>query len=442
MITPTIAFDEKYNDLSNELCIIENKLHRVSAIIAFLDDEMRNVAGLITDLAEAQLTVLRNALQTPPDERRYSHLNSEVHDRFKQIYEDYTVNFASLLKARDSIIEQGKPVELTREKRTQLETEYKTKLENKLNSYEEEAQITADTDLEARIASLEEQKQEGESQMIALMDSKTPHTDERERIDRKEIIPLKQERQKLLSPQVIDLFSAAQLGDLQYIEGKMESLGLFEKKKTALMRVDANGFAPIHYAAFHNRANVIIYLLNKKVDPNQKGPNGYTALHWAAKAGTSPVINLLIQRNADRNARGEYGRTPLHMAVYNGRQAAAKALLRAGVDCNVQSNAEDNKLTPLHNAVIRGNHAMVTVLIGEDKLDVNIKDGSGRTPLRHAAETGQTTLISLLLGHSSWKPPESEEDPNHPLQLAKISPARNAEETKRILENFRTYVPS
>ncbi|PKN33271.1 MAG: hypothetical protein CVU61_14230 [Deltaproteobacteria bacterium HGW-Deltaproteobacteria-19] len=75
--------------------------------------------------------------------------------------------------------------------------------------------------------------------------------------------------------------------------------------------------------------------LNQGSDVNEKGADGFTPLHWAAYYGKADIITLLVSRGANVNASSPYG-TPLTLASQYGFTAAVKALLDAGADPSIK----------------------------------------------------------------------------------------------------------
>ncbi|KRY78560.1 NF-kappa-B inhibitor zeta [Trichinella pseudospiralis] len=105
--------------------------------------------------------------------------------------------------------------------------------------------------------------------------------------------------------------------------------------------------------------------------------------------------------------------TPLYLAVQKHLTMVAAYFVDCGADVNVIANNSDGG-TPLHYAVAHGMSEMVEVLASSDKVDLNIKNNSGLTPLLVAVKTdgsilddkSQTTvqnrrIIRFLLQHNA-----------------------------------------
>lgn len=99
--------------------------------------------------------------------------------------------------------------------------------------------------------------------------------------------------------------------------------------------------------------------LNQGSDVNEKGADGFTPLHWAAYYGRADMITLLAGRGADVNASSRYG-TPLTLAAQYGFTAAVKSLLDAGAD---PARKDDSGQTAADYAR-QGGFAEIAALLG------------------------------------------------------------------------------
>jgi len=138
-----------------------------------------------------------------------------------------------------------------------------------------------------------------------------------------------------------------------------------------------------------------------------------SALAGAIKQILTGSVSLTLE---DPNPLGD---TALHHAVLVGWQEGVEHLLLAGATAVTQNNARQS---PLHAAVISGDHRMVGVLVNA-KADVNVQDRDEdhdprfssntfktdpwkhRSPLHYAAELGNLLVAKSLL--------EAAADPNH-----------------------------
>ncbi len=141
-----------------------------------------------------------------------------------------------------------------------------------------------------------------------------------------------------------------------------------------------------------------------------------TPLHISAYNGRINIVKLLIKGNyykglyvkADANIEDGYGLTPLHYSVMgntkNHRQIV-KLLIKEGADINAQRTERfsvnkkisfPENVSPLHIASKLGNYEIVSLLIGFNDVNINVKDGYGLTPLHYAATSVKTEGIKIV----------------------------------------------
>ncbi len=87
-----------------------------------------------------------------------------------------------------------------------------------------------------------------------------------------------------------------------------------------------------------------------RVPLNTENKNGWTPILSAIKFGHSDVAEYLLTKSPTLTMSG---RTVLHEAARNGMTTTVEKLILHGLSVHVQDN--DNKYTPLHDAVL-GRH--------------------------------------------------------------------------------------
>ena len=75
--------------------------------------------------------------------------------------------------------------------------------------------------------------------------------------------------------------------------------------------------------------------LTAKADVNATQADGTTAMHWAAYHDKAEVIAKLLSAGAKPDEKNRYGITPLLLACENGNERIVRALLKAGAKADV-----------------------------------------------------------------------------------------------------------
>jgi uncharacterized protein len=137
--------------------------------------------------------------------------------------------------------------------------------------------------------------------------------------------------------------------------------------------------------------------LSAKVDANASQADGTTALHWAAYHDQADILEGLLAAGAKPDATNRYGITPMLLAAENGSSHIVSLLIRAGAEVNaVQRGGE----TALMIACRTGRAEAVKALL-QAKAKVDSRDRTGQTALMWAAAAGHAEVIDLLLDHGA-----------------------------------------
>ena len=122
-----------------------------------------------------------------------------------------------------------------------------------------------------------------------------------------------------------------------------------------------------------------------------KDNNGDTGLTLAAFTGRVQSVVILLKYGANKEAEDGNGWTALTNAAYKGHTEVVKILAAAGAKINISS-----RNYPLGLAVVKGDENMVRTLISL-KANVNAQPLGTYTPLMNAALVGNTAMVRLLL---------------------------------------------
>lgn len=138
-------------------------------------------------------------------------------------------------------------------------------------------------------------------------------------------------------------------------------------------------------------------LISGVVDLNAAQVDGMTPLHWAAYHDEAELANQLISRGANPSAENRYGITPLYLACENGNADIVKRLLEAGADPNTVIRGGESSLM---TASRTGKVDAVKLLL-EAGAEVNAKERNGQTALMWASAEGQLEVVKTLLDHGA-----------------------------------------
>ncbi len=110
------------------------------------------------------------------------------------------------------------------------------------------------------------------------------------------------------------------------------------------------------------------------------------------------ITRLLAEAPMSIDARDEFGMTALHWAVAQNYEELVQDLLNNyKLDLNVQDN-EGN--TPLHYAARNGNDVIFQVLLAHGA-NINTRNNGGNTALHLAAQAGRLAIVRSFLRHDS-----------------------------------------
>jgi ankyrin repeat protein len=151
----------------------------------------------------------------------------------------------------------------------------------------------------------------------------------------------------------LSIFEACAAGELERVE-RLVNAGTVNE-------YSADGWTPLHLAAFFGHTKVAEHLLSHDADvtARSRNPNGNTPLHAALAGNHKFVAGLLIGRGADVNAPDAAGWRPLHLAAANNNLDAIKALIAQGADVTA-ANGEGK--TPLSLAQEKNHREAVAFL--------------------------------------------------------------------------------
>ncbi|MCE5315873.1 MAG: ankyrin repeat domain-containing protein [Parachlamydia sp.] len=431
---------QRYNQISAYMEVLERQsaFHRTR--IAGIDTVMRDIVGTIVNVAEEQFQLLSTFLQEPPERRNTVVLQAMMKQRMDTIRDNAVQSYSDILNAREAIMEGGSMLTLSRDKKIELVGLFKQKINILLQQYQDQnggLKIDPSTDL----AALKLKMQNTLDIYERMLDSKVPLINQMEKVET-EMKKLRIQRQALFAGP-LNVWTACERGDITYLKtemAKLWKLGLAAALSKGLTREEyvnqpnQTKSTPLHIACTSRQLPVVQFLLQNGANMLARDEEGYTPLHKAAQVGDIAIATELFRKGCPVDVLDSLkNRTPLHNAAFHGRVEMIRFLLAQGANINAQTNAEGTCLTPLHDAVRMDRAEVVALFTRYEALDVLRRDKHGQTALEYALIGGMIINAALIVGHPSWKPGKSSNDPDHISTLLKIKIPENKAEIEELL---------
>jgi ankyrin repeat protein len=146
-----------------------------------------------------------------------------------------------------------------------------------------------------------------------------------------------------------------------------------KKLLAVLEEADANGFTPMHYAAWHENEEVIKILLAQGVSINVKNEAGFTPLNLMCGypgLGVSK-FSLLFKYGADIEEPNVNGVRPLNRAILASDEHVVAWLIEHGASLNMRTKSNGS---PLHFAAHNKNPEIFKMILSAYKVAQEIKD--------------------------------------------------------------------
>jgi len=138
----------------------------------------------------------------------------------------------------------------------------------------------------------------------------------------------------------LSLCEASAAGEVERVER------LIEESPASVNDYSADGWTPLHLAAFFGHPRIVELLLAAGADVTARSANANTntPLHSALAANQKMAAGLLVGHGADVNAADAGGWRPLHLATAGNNLDSMKALIAQGADLDATNK---DGLTPL-----------------------------------------------------------------------------------------------
>jgi ankyrin repeat protein len=153
--------------------------------------------------------------------------------------------------------------------------------------------------------------------------------------------------------------------------------------------------------AVKNATSTIVPSLLMDINFDSKGSAllGRKLLEQATANRNMALVELLLEKLSAIVEDEYYEQALLQLAADSGHNAMLALLLNKGANIETRSSGY-NSGTALHIATSTGNHPAVQLLL-EKGANVNAADNRRLTPLMHAAEMGNETIVNLMLQYGA-----------------------------------------
>eukprot|EP01063_Lacrimia_lanifica_P011076 TRINITY_DN17850_c0_g1_i1.p1 TRINITY_DN17850_c0_g1~~TRINITY_DN17850_c0_g1_i1.p1 ORF type:complete len:570 (+),score=212.25 TRINITY_DN17850_c0_g1_i1:141-1850(+) len=169
------------------------------------------------------------------------------------------------------------------------------------------------------------------------------------------------------------------------------------KRGADLESQDQEGYTPLIYATIRGHVAVVRLLLKAGADVNRASKEGSPLLHSVKAEQETIALELLLIKGVAVDAVDAEGNNVLLLVAQRGLETCCARLLQTGsFGLKFSIDSENHCGSTALIESIKGGHASIWKMLVHAGAQLNKSDGVG-TPLYHAAQNGQETLIIALL---------------------------------------------
>ena len=158
---------------------------------------------------------------------------------------------------------------------------------------------------------------------------------------------------------------------------------------------DDNSVSSLHMASYNGHLPVVRYLVDTcHVSPDQPDSNNNTALLYSAMGGHSDLVEFFIKRNCNTSQINATGASLSLLACQSGQVALVNNLEE--LNLFLPKSTDNNGSTILHYCCMKNNLVLFKHLLTQYKLDIDMKNKFGRTPLHIASWYASSSVVEYI----------------------------------------------
>jgi uncharacterized protein len=180
--------------------------------------------------------------------------------------------------------------------------------------------------------------------------------------------------------------------------GSVAQLQALAAAGAALDAQDGNGRTPVHVAAFARQREAIRALARLGADLQRLDNDRYDAVTIVAVADDEQTLQVLLSLGASAKlVTSRYDGTALIAAAHLGNDGVVRQLLAAGAPVDHVNNLH---WTAVIESIVLGDggprHQRTLAALLAAKANLQLADGSGKTPLALARTRGYREMVAML----------------------------------------------
>ncbi|XP_076812155.1 uncharacterized protein LOC143459076 isoform X2 [Clavelina lepadiformis] len=202
--------------------------------------------------------------------------------------------------------------------------------------------------------------------------------------------------------------------------GHFEIVKILLEKGAKLNCRDEGLQTPLMVASQFNHHNVVKFLIECGANIELHDADNFTALLLAASYGHAETISVLLENRANIMAVDKNDKSVIFQCAEDDRVDALQELLKHKKVKNLLDVPDRHDNTPLHAAADSGNITIVKMLLNAGAT-IDLKNEDEQTPLHLAAENGSVKIVKELVSRKKEIVHDDDEGANTPLHLAALS---------------------